>query len=113
MVVLAQSAWRSEDLGDSEERGELCYNSTMNTAPLRIGIFTDDFYPNSGGVARSIELQISELHALGHDVVLFAPRPFLSRRLVSNQKCWTRGISTAHLAFSVLSSLVMHWLKTL
>ncbi|MFZ1812710.1 MAG: glycosyltransferase [Candidatus Saccharimonadales bacterium] len=48
----------------------------MNTAPLRIGIFTDDFYPNSGGVARSIELQISELHALGHDVVLFAPRPF-------------------------------------
>lgn len=47
-----------------------------DATPLRIGIFTDDFYPNSGGVARSIELQITELTRLGHDVTLFAPQPF-------------------------------------
>ncbi len=44
--------------------------------PLNIGIFTDDFYPKSGGVARSIELQIAELVRLGHRVVLFAPQTF-------------------------------------
>lgn len=41
---------------------------------LRIAILTDDFYPNSGGVARSIELQIRELTAMGHHVTLLAPR---------------------------------------
>lgn len=44
--------------------------------PLRIGIFTDDFFPKSGGVARSIELQIGELVRMGHEVTLFAPKPF-------------------------------------
>ncbi|MGB3023767.1 MAG: glycosyltransferase [Candidatus Saccharimonadales bacterium] len=44
--------------------------------PLRIAILTDDFYPHSGGVARSIELQITELIRAGHDVTLFAPEPF-------------------------------------
>lgn len=49
----------------------------MNTdTPLRIAIFTDDFFPKSGGVARSIELQINELVKMGHDVTLFAPKPF-------------------------------------
>ena len=42
--------------------------------PLRVGIFTDDFYPHSGGVTRSIEQQIDHLVALGHQVTLFAPR---------------------------------------
>lgn len=41
---------------------------------LRVGIFTDDFYPYSGGVARSIEQQINHLVELGHHVTLFAPR---------------------------------------
>lgn len=41
---------------------------------LRIGILTDDFYPHSGGVSRSIEQQIKHLVALGHSVRLFAPR---------------------------------------
>src|SRR5690606_22115671 len=36
----------------------------------------DDFYPYSGGVARSIQLQITELKRRGHDVILFAPKPF-------------------------------------
>ncbi len=44
------------------------------TTSLRIGIFMDDFFPNSGGVARSIELQINELVAMGHTVTLFAPK---------------------------------------
>lgn len=45
----------------------------MTHSALTIGIFTDDFYPKSGGVVRSIELQIQELRALGHNVILFAP----------------------------------------
>lgn len=44
--------------------------------PLKIGIFIDDFFPKSGGVARSVELQIAELVEMGHDVTLFAPKPF-------------------------------------
>jgi len=43
---------------------------------LRIGIFIDDFFPKSGGVARSVELQINELVQMGHKVTLFAPKPF-------------------------------------
>lgn len=40
---------------------------------MRIGIFTDDFYPESGGVSRSIQLQLQVLAAAGHEVTLFAP----------------------------------------
>lgn len=45
----------------------------MHPAALRIGIFTDDFYPESGGVSRSIQLQLQELSKAGHQVTLFAP----------------------------------------
>ena len=45
---------------------------------LRVGIFTDDFYPESGGVARSIQLQAEQLSEAGHRVTLFAPRIKLS-----------------------------------
>lgn len=41
---------------------------------LRIGILTDDGYPNSGGVTRSIEQQIDRLSVLGHKVTIFAPK---------------------------------------
>lgn len=41
---------------------------------LHIGILTDDFFPGSGGVTRSIQQQIDHLHARGHQVTLFAPR---------------------------------------
>ena len=44
------------------------------TKSLRIGILSDDFYPHSGGVSRSIQQQIDHLVALGHEVTLFAPR---------------------------------------
>jgi glycosyltransferase involved in cell wall biosynthesis len=40
---------------------------------LQIGIFTDDFYPESGGVSRSIQLQVQQLARAGHRVTLFAP----------------------------------------
>ena len=43
------------------------------TNTLRIGILSDDFYPHSGGVSRSIEQQIDHLVALGHEVTLFVP----------------------------------------
>lgn len=45
----------------------------MSTS-LRIGILSDDFYPHSGGVSRSIQQQIDNLVALGHQVTLFVPR---------------------------------------
>lgn len=44
---------------------------------LRVALVTDDFYPDSGGVARSVELQLAELVALGHDPVLIAPTTHL------------------------------------
>ena len=47
---------------------------TSPQSVVRVGIFTDDFYPESGGVARSIELQIEQLVRAGHHVTLFAPR---------------------------------------
>ena len=46
---------------------------------LRIALVTDDFYPASGGIGRSIQTQISELVSLGHEVTLLAPRHFLER----------------------------------
>lgn len=49
------------------------------TTKLRIALFTDDFYPASGGIGRSIQVQINELVALGHDVTLLAPKYFLQK----------------------------------
>ena len=44
------------------------------TSTLRVGILSDDFYPHSGGVSRSIQQQIDHLVALGHQVTLFVPQ---------------------------------------
>ncbi len=41
---------------------------------MRVGIFTDDFYPESGGVSRSIQMQVDQLVSAGHHVTLFAPK---------------------------------------
>lgn len=46
---------------------------TSSAAALHVGIFTDDFYPESGGVTRSIQLQLEQLVHAGHRVTLFAP----------------------------------------
>lgn len=45
----------------------------LSTRPLHVGLFTDDFYPESGGVARSVQLQVQALVSAGHRVTLFAP----------------------------------------
>jgi len=50
---------------------------TTPKTTLDIGIFTDDFYPESGGVSRSIQLQLQQLSAAGHRVTLFAPSAHL------------------------------------
>lgn len=53
-------------------------NNMKAIRPLRIAIITDDFYPDSGGIARSVELQIGELVRAGHEVTLFAPKHFFT-----------------------------------
>lgn len=40
---------------------------------MKIGFFTDRFYPQVDGVAVSVDLFARELRALGHEVVIFAP----------------------------------------
>ena len=52
--------------------------TVVTNKKLTIGIFMDDFYPNSGGVARSVQLQTRELTRAGHRVILFAPRQFFT-----------------------------------
>ena len=43
------------------------------SAPLKIALVLDDYYPSSSGVSRSIQSQIDELSAMGHQVTLIAP----------------------------------------
>ncbi|PID33440.1 hypothetical protein CR969_00685 [Candidatus Saccharibacteria bacterium] len=50
-----------------------------DTNRLHIAIFTDDFYPASGGIGRSIQTQINELVNRGHKVTLFAPKHNLEK----------------------------------
>lgn len=71
--------------------------------PLRIGIFIDDFFPKSGGVARSVELQIGELVRMGHQVTLFAPKPFF----IPPDNCASEALDVWHIpgTESFLSSL--------
>lgn len=52
-------------------------DANLTDAPLRVALLTDDFYPESGGVARSVELQLTELAAMGHRPVLVAPTTHL------------------------------------
>ena len=59
---------------------------------LDIGIFTDDFYPESGGVSRSIQLQVQQLSEAGHRVTLFAPHV----KLTPPQDCAWVGLPTWH-----------------
>lgn len=41
---------------------------------LHIALFIDDFYPDFGGVSRSVQTQVGELVRLGHRVTLFVPK---------------------------------------
>ena len=40
---------------------------------LRVAVVIDDFFPASGGIGRSVQTQLEELTAMGHDVTLIAP----------------------------------------
>lgn len=46
---------------------------------LRIAILIDDFFPASGGIGRSVQTQLEELTALGHEVTLIAPDRHLQK----------------------------------
>jgi|Deesub1362A_J573_1020465.scaffolds.fasta_scaffold00347_24 glycosyltransferase involved in cell wall biosynthesis len=41
---------------------------------MRVAVFTDSYRPYTSGVVRSIETFSEELHALGHQIFIFAPR---------------------------------------
>ncbi|MDO4783796.1 MAG: glycosyltransferase [Propionibacteriaceae bacterium] len=51
----------------------------MNGDKLAIAIVLDDFFPSSGGIGRSVQTQLEELTALGHDVTLIAPDRHLEK----------------------------------
>ncbi|GAA4905865.1 hypothetical protein GCM10025789_26580 [Tessaracoccus lubricantis] len=40
---------------------------------LRVAIVIDDFFPASGGISRSVQVQLEELTKLGHEATLIAP----------------------------------------
>lgn len=46
---------------------------------MRIAILIDDFFPASGGIGRSVQTQLEELTALGHEVTLIAPDRHLQK----------------------------------
>jgi 1,2-diacylglycerol 3-alpha-glucosyltransferase len=46
----------------------------MGRAPLRIGIFTDTYYPTINGVSASTQYFAEELSRRGHEVFVFCPR---------------------------------------
>lgn len=68
---------------------------------MRIGIFIDDFFPASGGIGRSVQTQIEQMHSQGHEVILIAPDRFLEKprlaRVVECPTIWIRGLP-AHLS---------------
>lgn len=72
---------------------------------LRIAILIDDFYPASGGIGRSVETQLEELTALGHEVTLIAPDRHLQKprlgRIIECPTVYMEGLP-AHLS-------VLHW----
>ena len=72
---------------------------------LRIAILIDDFYPASGGIGRSVETQLDELTALGHEVTLIAPDRHLQKprlgRIIECPTVYMEGLP-AHLS-------VLHW----
>ena len=49
------------------------------SSSLRIALILDDIYPASGGIGRSVQVQVNELVRLGHKVTLLAPRHYLEQ----------------------------------
>lgn len=68
---------------------------------LRIAILIDDFFPASGGIGRSVQTQLEELTALGHEVTLIAPDRHLQKprlgRIIECPTIYQEGLP-AHLS---------------
>lgn len=68
---------------------------------MRVGIVLDDFFPASGGIGRSVQTQLEELTALGHDVTLIAPDRHLEKprigRIIECPTVYVEGLP-AHLS---------------
>lgn len=68
---------------------------------MRVALILDDFFPSSGGIARSVQTQIEELTALGHDVTLIAPDRHLEKprncRVIECPTIYVEG-TPAHLS---------------
>lgn len=71
---------------------------------MRIALLLDDFYPASGGVARSVEIQAQELVALGHDVTLIAP----DRKLEKPRSCRIIECPTVYITGTPAHLSVLH-----
>ncbi len=67
----------------------------------------DDFYPSSGGVARSVETQLEKLVQLGHEVTLIAP----DRHLQKPRGCRTIECPTIYIEGTSSHLSVMHFSK--
>ena len=63
---------------------------------MRIGIFTDSYYPHVSGVATSIEMLKTALEEMGHDVYLVAPNLDNMKFIYDkkNRIIWLPGIKT-------------------
>lgn len=68
---------------------------------MRIAILIDDFFPSSGGISRSVQTQLEELTALGHEVTLVAPDRHLEKprvcRIIECPTIYVEGLP-AHLS---------------
>lgn len=68
---------------------------------LRVAILIDDFFPASGGIGRSVQTQLEELTALGHEVTLIAPDRHLQKprlgRIIECPTLYVEGLP-AHLS---------------
>lgn len=68
---------------------------------MRIAILIDDFFPSSGGISRSVQTQLEELTAMGHEVTLIAPDRHLEKprmcRIIECPTIYLEGLP-AHLS---------------
>lgn len=68
---------------------------------MRVAILIDDFFPSSGGIARSVQTQLEELTAMGHEVTLVAPDRHLEKprtcRIIECPTLYVEG-TAAHLS---------------
>lgn len=68
---------------------------------LRIAMIVDDFFPSSGGIGRSVQTQLEELTAMGHEVTLIVPDRYLEKprigRVLETPTIYVRGLP-AHLS---------------